>query len=245
VLSRSAGVGPSPKTGHTVKVFTPAGKLLHTIGQPGVKGTGLKPTLQFGNVADVDWTPDQTKMVIVDGDGGPNNRAVELDTKSFELITSWGGLGGTATKGKFNISHGVAIDQCERVWVADRANHRVQIFDLAGKWLATWTCMAEPPYGVRMFGKSEAAAEAGAKGRVLVTGGGAPPAWPSGSNKLEILEFSMDCANPAELGECMVVDSLPADHNSTAHFSAINEATQDIFLCEVGANKFKKYTTGL
>ena len=35
--------------------------------------------------------------------------------------------------GKFNISHGVAIDACSRVWVADRANERLQVFDLAGK----------------------------------------------------------------------------------------------------------------
>ena len=43
------GVGPSPLTGHTIKSFTPAGKLLRTIGDKGVAGTGLHP-LQFGNV---------------------------------------------------------------------------------------------------------------------------------------------------------------------------------------------------
>ena len=97
--------------------------------------------------------------------------------------------------------------------------------------------MAEPPYGVRMFGASEAgpgapAAIAG-KGRLLVTGGGGPPAWPSGSNKLAILEFEADCNNQAELGQCSEVLAIQADHNSTAHFSAIDESTKDIYLCEV------------
>ena len=42
-------------------------------------------------VADIDWTPDLSKMVVVDGDGGPNNRAVELDAETFAVVTSWGG----------------------------------------------------------------------------------------------------------------------------------------------------------
>ena len=120
---------------------------------------------RLGVQADLDWTRDQSKMVIVDGDGGPNNRAVcvstpsrltaalallppaslalalalvlalafpsdsgllrrEIDAKTFKVVTSWGGLGGPATKGKFNISHGVAIDHCNRVWVADRCAHQ-------------------------------------------------------------------------------------------------------------------------
>ena len=131
----------------------------------------------------------------------------EIDAKTFKVVTSWGGLGGPATKGKFNISHGVAIDHCNRVWVADRcahqtcchlttrqefrirllcklndcgwlsggcgrANARLQIFDLSGKWLATWNCMDEPPYGVRMFGaqESDGSADAAPEAHLLVTG---------------------------------------------------------------------------
>ena len=55
--------------------------------------------MQFGNVADLDWDPQQRTMVAVDGDGGPNNRAVAIKTSDFALETSWGGLGGPATHG--------------------------------------------------------------------------------------------------------------------------------------------------
>jgi hypothetical protein len=238
------GVG-LPDTGHVIKAFTPNGTLLRTIGEVGVAGTGLRP-LQFGNVADLDWSQDFTKMVIVDGDGGPNNRAVEISAKNGDVITSWGGLGGPETKGKFNISHGVAIDSCDRVWVADRANARVQIFTLAGKWLATWTCMNEPPYGVRMFGDNEqqqlglSSAAAAGQGHVLVTGGGGGVGGTPTLNKLEILSFDTSCTAP--LGECVVDYTIVADPKSTAHFSALNEKTKDIYLCEVTTNKFKKYT---
>ena len=81
------GVG-LPDNGHVIKAFTPNGTLLRTIGQVGVAGTGLRP-LQFGNVADLDWSQDFTKMVIVDGDGGVNNRAVEINAKDGDVITAW------------------------------------------------------------------------------------------------------------------------------------------------------------
>ena len=81
------GVG-LPDNGHVIKAFTPHGTLLRTIGQVGVPGTGLRP-LQFGNVADLDWSQDFTKMVIVDGDGGVNNRAVEINAKDGDVITAW------------------------------------------------------------------------------------------------------------------------------------------------------------
>ena len=154
------------------------------------------------------------------------------------LTRSRGGLGGPEAKGKFNVSHGVAIDSCDRVWVADRANARVQIFTLAGKWLATWTCMNEPPYGVRMYGDNEDLASAG-QGHALVTGGGSGVGGTPAANKLEILSFDTSCTAP--LGECQVDYTINVDPMSTAHFSAVNEKTKDIYLCEVTTNKLKKF----
>ena len=154
-----------------------------------------------------------------------------------------GGLGGPETKGKFNVSHGVAIDSCDRVWVADRANARVQIFTLAGKWLATWTCMNEPPYGVRMYGNNEDGGvnlDSAGQGHVLVTGGGSGASGTPASNKLEILSFDTSCTAP--VGECTVDYTINVDPMSTAHFSALNEKTKDIYLCEVTTNKLKKFT---
>ena len=75
-----------------VKAFAPDGKLLRTVGEVGIPGTGLAP-LQFGNVADLEFSADQTKIVFVDGDGGPNNRVVEVDAASLKVVQSWGGNG--------------------------------------------------------------------------------------------------------------------------------------------------------
>ena len=79
-------------SGHVVKAFAPDGKLLRTVGEVGIPGTGLAP-LQFGNVADLEFSADQTKIVFVDGDGGPNNRVVEVDAASLKVVQSWGGNG--------------------------------------------------------------------------------------------------------------------------------------------------------
>lgn len=75
-----------------------------------------------------------------------------------------------------------------------------------------------------------------------MTGGGAGAAWPSGTNKLNILEYKADCSAPADLGECAVSYKIAADDKSTAHFSAIDEKSQDIYVCEVSTNKFHKFT---
>jgi len=108
--------------------------------------------------------------------------------------------------GKFHIPHGVAIDACDRVWVADRMNNRTQVFTLSGKWLASWTCMAEPPYGLRMFGESKEGGGVVPRGQVLVTGGGSGAAVdrPGFVNRLEVLSFNQDCDNVAVLGDCSV-----------------------------------------
>eukprot|EP00041_Stephanoeca_diplocostata_P007435 m.105624 g.105624 ORF g.105624 m.105624 type:complete len:329 (-) comp16878_c0_seq5:96-1082(-) len=145
------GVGV-PDTGNVIRVFSSDGKLLRTIGTPGSEGTGLDP-VQFSHVADMDWSTNEKVIVAVDGDGGLNNRVVAMDAVTSKVVKSWGKLG--TANGAFDIPHGIAIDVCDRVWVADRKNNRTQVFTLDGEWLATWTCMNEPPYGLRMFGASK------------------------------------------------------------------------------------------
>ena len=76
--------------------------------------------------------------------------------------------------------------------------------------------------------------------RVLEKGsgvGGTPAA-----NKLSILSFPTSCQEIAGIGECKEAYSWPVDPKSTAHFSAINERTKDVYLCEVTTNQLKKYT---
>lgn len=74
--------------GYTVKQYSLEGELLKVLGTPGTPGSSLTP-LQFGNVADVGFDRDGM-MYIADGDGGLNNRLVELNTSKicdFSTVT--------------------------------------------------------------------------------------------------------------------------------------------------------------
>jgi DNA-binding beta-propeller fold protein YncE len=63
-------------------------------------------------------------------------------SKDGKFIKAWG-REGTGT-GEFNVPHGVAIDSTGRVFVADRGNNRLQVFDQDGKFLAEWKQFGKP-----------------------------------------------------------------------------------------------------
>ena len=59
-------------------------------------------------------------------------RVLKFD-KNGKFIKSWGGKG--REPGKFEVAHGIAIDAKGQLWVADRENQRIQIFDADGKFI--------------------------------------------------------------------------------------------------------------
>jgi peptidylamidoglycolate lyase len=92
---------------------------------------------------------------------GYRNSRVAVFNPDGSFRHSWGELGDLP--GAFNLVHGIAIDQAGRVYVADRRNARIQVFDAAGGLLAVWN-----PAGLgRPFG-----VEAGPDGRIYVADGG-------------------------------------------------------------------------
>jgi DNA-binding beta-propeller fold protein YncE len=115
---------------HTVRQFTPEGKLLLTLGDPDKPSTlhGGKP---FNRPTHVALCPKNGDIYVSDGYG--NSRVHKYDPKG-RLLFSWGEPGTDA--GCFNIPHNIATDAAGLVYVADRENHRVQIFDDKGKYLA-------------------------------------------------------------------------------------------------------------
>ncbi|KAK7125240.1 hypothetical protein R3I93_020812 [Phoxinus phoxinus] len=68
-------VGSGP-FGHTVKQYSPDGKLLRVLGSPGRAGSSLSP-LQFDQPAEI-FIHSSGEIYIVDGDGGENNRLIKL-----------------------------------------------------------------------------------------------------------------------------------------------------------------------
>uniref|UniRef100_A0A8C5WF73 Peptidylamidoglycolate lyase n=1 Tax=Leptobrachium leishanense TaxID=445787 RepID=A0A8C5WF73_9ANUR len=133
--------------GHSIKKYSPSGNLLTVLGTPGEAGTSLTP-LQFDQPAEI-FVEKNGDLYIADGDGGLNNRVLKL-TDQFWLEWTLGGNG--TNPGQFYIPHSVAVDDVGRVWVADRGNKRIQVFDkTSGEPLGLWsTCFTDDgPYSVR------------------------------------------------------------------------------------------------
>ncbi len=74
-------------------------------------------------------------------DGYVNARVIKFN-KDGEYLTHWGRKG--TGDGEFNLVHDVCLDTQERVYVADRNNQRIQIFDKSGKFLGKWTDIGAP-----------------------------------------------------------------------------------------------------
>ena len=111
-------------------------KLLQTIGTPNVPGTDAT---HFYRPTFMAWPPNGDFYVA---DGYQNTRVVKFDSTG-KFLMAWGerGENGKETRpGYFNNVHGVAVDpQTGRVFVNDRGNRRIQVFDANGKPLDSWS----------------------------------------------------------------------------------------------------------
>lgn len=113
-----------------IHVFSNDGKkLLFSLGTWNEAGTDAT---HFGRPQDVAWLSDGSILVA---DGNDNSRVVKFD-RAGNYLLAWGTKG--AADGQFDVVHAVATDKADRVYVADRSNDRVQVFDANGKHLATW-----------------------------------------------------------------------------------------------------------
>ena len=128
------------KKGHTVRKFTPEGKLLLTIGTPGIPGDGTGALLNEPNAVIVAPNGD---IFIGESHSGQNKNATPATvariakfSKDGKYIESWGKWGDGP--GEFKTPHALAFDSQGRLFVADRGNNRLQIFDSEGKFIAEW-----------------------------------------------------------------------------------------------------------
>ena len=123
---------------HTIRKFTPEGKLLLTIGDPD-KPAELQGGKPFNRPTHVALCPKTGNIYISDGYG--NSRVHKYDPQGRHLF-SWGEPG--TDPGSFNLPHNIATDADGLVYVADRENHRVQIFDGKGGYLGQWNNLHRP-----------------------------------------------------------------------------------------------------
>jgi len=118
----------------TVLKFTPEGERLLTLGTEGQANEG-KP---FNNLTDVALSPSG-EIYVSDGYG---NSLVHRFSADGTLLLSWGEPGSEA--GQFKLPHSVFVDRNERVYVADRENHRIQVFTSEGEFITVWTGFRQP-----------------------------------------------------------------------------------------------------
>jgi len=130
---------PPGKRGHQVVKFSSDGKVLLTLGTPGVPGSGPDKLNAPSDVV----VAANGDVFVADShsfDAG-NNRVVKY-SEDGKFIKAWGQTG--YAPGEFRMLHAIAIDSQGRLFVADRGNNRIQIFDQEGKFLAQWTQFGRP-----------------------------------------------------------------------------------------------------
>ena len=134
---------------HVVLKYSPDEELLMTLGnrdQPSDTGYSLEhkvvewPAGPFNNPTGV-VVSDAGDIFVSDGYG---NCRVHKFNASGELLKTWG-VPGTEGPGEFHLPHGIELDKRGRLLVADRENHRIQLFTQDGEHIETWTADFKQP----------------------------------------------------------------------------------------------------
>ncbi len=147
--------------GHSVAKYTRSGRLLMMITNAG-RGPGDNATqYAFNQPTGLAFAPNGDFYV---SDGYGNSRVIQY-SKNGAFIRQWGQKG--KGDGEFDLVHDVALDAKGRVYVADRTNERIQVFDAQGRFIAKWTGHGAP-WGIAYSPKDDSIYMAdGVNNRVL------------------------------------------------------------------------------
>ncbi len=116
-------------SGHAVYKTNAEGRVLMQLGQTGISGMGRA---HFNLPTDVAFAPGG-EIYVSDGYG--NARIVKFSSEG-EYLLEWGSRG--TGPGEFGLPHNLVTDARGRVYVTDRDNRRIQVFDADGAFLAQW-----------------------------------------------------------------------------------------------------------
>ena len=120
---------------HAIFELDQSGKILRILGTPGEPGCDQS---HFYKPTDLAITPEGHVFVT---DGYGNARVVHFNEQG-RYVGEWGKMG--VKPGEFNLPHAIVVDSKGRVYVADRNNARVQVFDQSGKLLDVWQDLLVP-----------------------------------------------------------------------------------------------------
>ena len=228
---------PDPPTviGHQVFKYSPDGKRLLTLGKPG-----------GGRDAEYFYQPN-AGLVAPNGDifvseghsstDGSTARVLKFD-KAGKFLKSWGKLG--KGPGEFDQPHALAMDSKGRLFVGDRGNNRLQIFDQDGKYLDEWTQFSRPS-GI-VIDRNDTIYVADSE-----SGSVNPPhgAWQRGirigsAKDGTVTAFIPDPWKTCEQGQRPTPEQPCATNTSAAEGIAVDRAGS-VYGAEVGPRAVKKY----
>jgi len=130
--------------GHSVVKFSPDGKVLLTLGKPGVAGDPPNALTQPTSIV---MAPNGDVFISEGHNQNPQARPhtvarISKFTKDGKFVKSFGKLG--SGPGEFLGPHDLAMDAQGRLFVADRGNMRIQILDQDGQYLGEWKQFSRP-----------------------------------------------------------------------------------------------------
>jgi DNA-binding beta-propeller fold protein YncE len=202
--------------------FDPAGRVMMVLGRR--EEAGEAPVLRpanaptppagwgsFNRPTDVTWDP-QGNAFISDGYG--NSRVVKVN-KNGKWVTTWGSRGWGP--GQLNTPHSIAADAKGNIYVADRGNRRIQVFDSNGVLLRQFTIdvpftgdpdimLGTPPVAPPAPPPVAANGVPGAPGAVVPA---PPPAPPRGGATMALGAPWAICITPGAKQFLYVADAVP------------------------------------
>ena len=143
---------------HQVLKLSPEGRVLLVLGR---RGDGAEADWLLNGPADVAFGKDG---VVYVADGYGNSRVVKF-SREGNFISAWGRFG--TGPGEFNLPHTIAVDAKGRVYVGDRENQRIQIFDADGIFIEQWAGIGYP-YGLLITPDQHVWMADGGYGRIVV-----------------------------------------------------------------------------
>lgn len=204
---------------HQVFKFSRDGKLLMALGERGVPGAD---GAHFNRPTDVAVLPDGSFYV---SDGYRNTRVAKF-APDGRFLFQWGKPG--KGEGEFNTPHAIDVDAQGRVYVADRQNDRVQVFDAEGRFLRQFrSAEAGRPYSVAVM----------RNGGLAIADGGEQPQRGPDRSALAILD-----------GEGRVVQRVGRFGNYDGQFWLAHDvaigADGAVYVVDVTGQRVQKFVTG-
>ena len=155
-VDRDDNIWAVDKGSDMVVKFNPAGRVDDGVRTPprigrrrnrtvGTAGPAARATSMACSASRPTWRGIRTGNIYI-SDGYINSRVAKYD-RNGDWVKSWGERG--TGPGQFRLPHAIAIDRNDNVYVGDRSNRRIQVFDADGQFLRMFTIDVPPPPGTR------------------------------------------------------------------------------------------------